>query len=288
MGLFDFNLLKKLSFSSFFKYEKRSKVLIKNTYQTNNFISSSQVANDIIKRLSQYRQNNLINIISKAETNIKGTNIKSPESEWLGPFIDYSKDISNEKLQNIWSEILKGKMNNKNTSIRTLSVLRNMHTSEAHLANQFLNYKIGDFIYYEEGKMPSNFPIYSKISLLLEIGLIQARGVFTIIERSENILSKPMIFPFFAPNRGYLGHYCGYSLFFDFPPNETTIHIPSIVLSEAGKEISQFVEQQVDNEYLSYVSKFLKSKNLQLKRIKQPKFFTVKDLKSPPPVENIN
>ena len=260
MGLFDFNILKKLSFGSLFKYEKKSLSLVKNTHQTNLLlINNSQVAKNIIRSLPQSRQNNLINIISKAEENIKckDKSIKSPEPEWLGPFIDYSKDVSDKKLQNIWSEILEGKINNKNTSIRTLSVLRNISSSEAILFNRFLKYKIGKFIYYEENKMPASFPTFDEISLLLEIGLVkQMINVVTII--------KPQIPDIRV---GILGVYYDYLLFVHFKPKQTEVKIPSVFLSNAGIELSHFVNHQRDSVYLSCLSTFLKSRNLQLKAV---------------------
>ena len=157
-----------------------------------------------------------------------------------------------------------------------MSVLKNISSSEANLFKQFLRYKIGDFVYYEKGKMPIEFPKYSEISLLLEIGLIQRTEVFTQIIPSQKINNPPF---YYAPNKGYLGNHCEYVLFFDFPTDKTVITIPSIVFSKAGIEISQFVKHKINNEYLSLVSQFLKSQNLQLKKIKNIR--TNKGLKTP-------
>lgn len=299
MSFFDFNLAKikdltlKVKSLLKVKIEKnvdKSTSLVKSTGQTNIILANNSLAKELIKSLSKSRQDNVGKIIEQTQKNIEveasEKKITQPEAEWLGPFLDNCKDIHAKDLQDIWSKILQGKINGKNnTSIRTMSVLKNISSSEANLFNQLLTYKIGDFVYYEEGKIPREFPTYSEISLLLEIGLIQIRDVLTIIKRSQDVLSEEAfnLSPFFAPNKGYLGRYCGYILFFDFPPNKTTITIPSIVFSKAGREISQFVRHQIDDEYLSYISNFLKSKNLQLKKIKIPnredleKFFNIEN-----------
>lgn len=297
MGLFDFNLAKKIALKlgsifnfKFEKHENKSTSLFKSTNSTNLFfLGDSPLARDIITRLPESRRENVNCIISQAEKNIQAEhkNVKCPEPEWLGPFLDSCKDIHEKDLQDIWSKILQGKINGRqNSSIRTMSVLKNMSFLEANLFKQFLRYKVGDFVYYEEGKMPEEFPIYSKISLLLEVGVIQISGVLTKIDRSQNVLPKEAFNnpSFFAPNRGYLGNYCGYLLFFDFPPDKKIVTIPSIVLSKAGMEISQFVKHQINDEYLSCLSQFLKSKNLQLKKIKIPK--TSKDLEQFVNIEN--
>ena len=289
MGFFDFNLIKSFTLKlksifnfKFERHESKSQIVAKTVNQYNFPIIDSPLARELIENLPKSRKDNVAKIISNAQksTETKTNNtIKPPETEWLGPFLDSCKDIHAKDLQDIWSKILEGKINGtQNSSVRTMSVLKNMSSVEANLFKQFLKYKIGDFVYYEEGKMPEEFPIYSKISLLSEIGLIQIRGVSTIIERSQNVLPKEMFnYPqLFVPNRGYLGIYCGYLLFFDFPPDKKIVTIPSIVLSKAGIEISQFVKYQINDEYLSCLSRFLKSKNLQLKKIKVSK--TPKDI----------
>ncbi len=257
MGNFDFNFLKKLRFNSIFKYEKSQITTQNNLFLLNN----SNEAKDIIKKLSQARKNNLINIFSGAEKNIedeyKSKNIKPPKSDWLGQFIDHSKDISNNKLQTIWSEILEGQMSNKNTSVRTLSVLRNISSSEANLFNRFLNYKIERFVYYEENKMPSGFLSFDEISLLLEIGLVRQMNVSRIIRPSFK-------------NIGVLGIYYDYFLYIPFKSKKTEIRIPCVWLSSAGIELSEFVKPERDHEYLSCLSQCLKANNLQLKAIILP------------------
>ena len=107
--------------------------------------------------------------------------------------------------------------------------------------------------------MPKGFPTFDEISLLLEIGLVkQMSNVVMIIRPVMN-------------NIGILGMYYGYLLYVSFKPGQKEIKIPSVCLSKAGIELSQFVNHERDNRYLSCLSQFLKSKNLQLKAISIPK-----------------
>ena len=268
MGFVDFSIFKRFNWSSLFKYEKhenKSKIVAQNIHQPIILLNDSPLAREILTNLPKSRQDNVKKIISDAQQNTeKNTEIKPPEPEWLGPFLDNCKDVCSEDLQKIWSRILQGKINKKNnTSIRTMSILNKINSSEALLFDRFLKYNIEGFVYYEENKMPTGFLTFDEISLLLEIGLVkQMSNIVTII--------KPKIL---RPNIrvSILGVYYDYLLFVYFQPEQTEVRIPSVRLSKAGIELSQFVNHQKDNAYLSCLSKFLKSKNLQLKAVTQQK-----------------
>ena len=272
LRLCDLSIVKKiiLIFNSLFKYEKhesKSNVSIQNMNQTNIHLHDHQLVKEIVAYLPKSRRGNVEKIISDAQQNIdkeNHTKITPPEHEWLGPFLDNCKDVCSEDLQKIWSKLLHGKINRKsNTSIRTMSVLNKINSSEASLFNRFLKYRIGDYVYYEENKMPSNFPLFDKISLLFEIGLVnQMNNIVTIIK--SKVISPHI-------RVGVLGVYYDYLLFVNFQPEQTEVRIPSVRLSKAGVELSQFVNHQKDNAYLSCLSKFLKSKGLQLKSTPQIK-----------------
>ena len=146
--------------------------VIKQTFVNQNIVLGDTLAKELITNLPKSRQNNVTNIITQAEENIQSENenIKCPEPEWFGPFLDNCKDVRSEDLQKIWSKVFTWKklMEKNDTSIRTMSVLSKINSSEANLFNRFLKYKIGRFIYYKENKMPIGFPTFDEISLLLE------------------------------------------------------------------------------------------------------------------------
>ena len=228
--MFDFNLIKKftLKVKSLFKYEKhedKSKSLLRSTVQTNVFImENNPLVKEVLISLPKSRQDNVLNIIKKThqivDSEVKANSkIKPPETEWLGPFLDHCKDVRSEDLQDIWSKILSGKMNRKNnTSIRTMSVLSKINSSEAKLFNQFLKYRIEHYVYYESNKMPADFLTFSEISLLLEADLVkQMVNVGSVIK------------PFRSEFRiGFLGSYYGYLLFVDFKSEQKEVRIPSV------------------------------------------------------------
>lgn len=294
MVFFDFNLLKKftLKLKSFFKYEKHEKninqsVINQSIVNQSILISCDSLGRELIERLPESRQANVKKIVSQAEESTQKENVKinPPEPEWFGPFLDSCKDVRSEDIQKLWSKILQGKINGKrNTSIRTMSLLSKMNSSEVHFFNQFLKYMIRDsmghtplnnFIYYEKYKNEIFFSI-DQISLFLEIGLITQ----TVNEQ----IIRPTIFINNHETRvGVLGLYYDYILFVYFNPIQTHLLIPAIFLSKTGLELSKFVNYKgVDMEvrskgYLSYFSKFLKTQGFQLKALSRKKCNTLRN-----------
>ena len=255
MSIFDFDILKIIK-NIFFRPEKSQHPQI--TIYNNH---GSIITNNISKDISRKREDNLNNIISKTtQTDYK----RYPGPEWFGPFIEYAKDISEEYLQKMWSDILVGKMNNKDTSIRTMSTLSQINSSEARLFYKLLKYNISGRIYYEEGQMPKDFPSFDEISILFEAGLLkQVNDVAMCIKNQVS-----------TPTTGIIGFYYGYKLSVDFPHQKTEIKIPAIFLSKAGQELSRFVQHSIDEEYLFCLSRFLKTRgNYHLQKINEKDTF---------------
>ena len=269
LGL-NFHFSMKSIFKSLFKYEKhenRSELSTQNITQNNIIVlQDNQIAKEVINSLPKSRQKNVSDIISDAERKLPktddGQKNEIPEPSWLGNFIDSCKDVYEEDLQSIWSDILSRKVNKRqNTSVRTMSILKNITSSDANLFHRFLKYKINGFVYYQEGKMPQDFPTFDEISLLLEIGLV--KQMINVVQ----IVRFIPIHQFGLDKFGYIGEYYGYILFVHFNAKEREIKIPGAFLSTAGVELSHFVNHRRDNNYLSCLSKFLKSRNLQLKGV---------------------
>ena len=289
MGFCDCNFVKiknyfTLKIKSFFKYEKHeqniNQSVINQTVINQPILLDDKSVRELIKSLSKSRQNNATKIISKAQENIEtesNEKINPPESEWFGPFLDNCKDVCSEDLQNIWSKILQGKINGKNnTSIRTMSILSKMNSSEAHFFKRFLKYMIksydsystlSNFMYYEERKMPGGFPLVGQISSFREIGLITQ-------EINKQIIEPRATFKNLETRASILGSYYDYTLLVHFKPNQTHLVIPALFLSQAGVELSKFVSHKSNKAYLSCLSKYLKTQGFQLKALSSHKQYT--------------
>ena len=278
------NLKLKSIFNNVFdiKFEKsvdKSTSSVTVTGQNNIIFTNIPFAKESIKKQPKSIQSNVVNIIKQTQKNIEteelDRKITSPEPEWFGPFLDNCKNVSSKDLQKLWSKILQGKVNGKNnTSIRTMSILSKMNSSEAYLFNRFLKYMIksdnsnltlSNFMYHEERKMPGGFPIISQISAFREIGLITQEVNKHIIEPRAHFKNLKV---------GILGSYYDYTLLVHFKPNQTYLVIPVLFLSQAGVELSKFVSHKSDKAYLSCLSKYLKTQGYQLKALSSHKQYT--------------
>jgi len=141
-----------------------------------------------------------------------------------------------------------------------MSILKTINSSEAKLFERFSKYIISGFVYYQPSKMPDNFLTFSEMSLLTEIGLIHQVNHHPALRTNPGIIID-------NPDIGFLGYYCGYLLYVFWTPKKTSLSIPCVPLSKVAIELSRFVNQQKekDDAYLSCLSRFIKSQNLQLK-----------------------
>lgn len=142
-------------------------------YQDGNVLVDTTSADELIKRTGNRllftemrKQQNIDAIISQTYDKLeKEENVTSEpvDRDWLFNFFDIVGNISDEKIQEIWSSILAGEIKFPHTyTLRTLNTLKNISTYEANLFE-----KIIPFIFYEH----ENPFLYNNIEILKEYGL---------------------------------------------------------------------------------------------------------------------
>lgn len=129
------------------------------------------------------QEKNIENVIEMTAEDIKNSTEVSDESvdsTWIYRFFDAVKDIDSEDIQRIWSKILSKEIENPNsTSLRTLGILRNLSTKEAHAFENIMPYIInmdsGDtYLVSSDSELLVSFNISTSDYLLLDgCGLIQ-------------------------------------------------------------------------------------------------------------------
>ena len=71
-----------------------------------------------------------------------------PDPDWIARFFDGAQDVSSEELQKLWGRILAGEVKSPGqTSLRTLSILRDMTQSEAQDFSKLTRFRIITFIF---------------------------------------------------------------------------------------------------------------------------------------------
>jgi len=86
------------------------------------------------------------------------------DEDWLTRFFNIGEDITNEYMQNLWSQILAGEIEKPNSySLRTLETLKNISSKEASLFNKFTKICFslnGDKLIFKDRDFLKKFEIY--------------------------------------------------------------------------------------------------------------------------------
>lgn len=143
---------------------------------------------------NQMKQKNIEDINEKAaEIMVTEEEVSNDplDEDWITRFFDYAEDVSDEDMQNLWSQILAGEVKKPGSfSMRALSILRSISKNEAELFRRASKYMIhaGKSKFLFTGKATDvldGFDIFYKdILLLREIGILSSA------ENSGFIVSK--------------------------------------------------------------------------------------------------
>ena len=70
-----------------------------------------------------------------------------PDPDWTARYFDYVQDVTSDDLKKLWARILAGEVESPGrTSLRTLSILRDMSQRDARMFHAMMEYVISDFI----------------------------------------------------------------------------------------------------------------------------------------------
>ncbi len=97
-----------------------------------------------LANLETIHQKNINQITEKALKNLheSGKPIdQQVDTDWVRKYFNFSQDISNEEMQNIWSKVLSGEfIRNGSYSYKTMSILANMRQDDANLFSRICGY----------------------------------------------------------------------------------------------------------------------------------------------------
>ena len=201
------------------------------------------------------RQSNIASVVREAAAALGSKEVPEhePDPDWTARFFDCVQDVSSEDMQKLWSQVLSGEVESPGrTSLRTLDILKNMTSGDAHVFQDVCNYVIDDFILNSnEIKMVHQELPYGKLLSLQDAGLINATPMlvkkFTIDEPSCETFSmyQNILLRISAKNK----------LSFD---------VPDFLLTSAGKELYRFAKCEPNMDYLKAFSRFLRSEGCEL------------------------
>ena len=200
------------------------------------------------------RQANIASVVRGAAVELgdKEAPDREPDPDWTARFFDDVQDVSSKELQQIWSKILAGEVESPGrTSIRTLSILKNMSRKDAEMFSTLSRYFIDDIIHDESLSALTDSNLAFFVIKIAELGLVHgAMDVYKDITLGSD--GKKTLLN------------CDNVLIVEGEPGKT-IEIYGNVLTGPGKEIVQFCTTEADPEYFRHFAKFLNQHDCMLK-----------------------
>lgn len=178
-----------------------------------------------------------------------------PDPDWTARFFDGAQDVSSEYLQRLWGKILAGEIKSPGqTSLHTLSILRNMTQQEAKDFSDLMRFRISRSIFIEGiSRVDKRFD--HLIVHFSHIGLLGGFGAYENVTLGDN--GKRVV------------KHCSHALIIEGPSNFNlgpTIMDHTRLITFAGLEIAKLCQhQEPDMTYLSHFARFLTEKNCKLK-----------------------
>lgn len=178
------------------------------------------------------------------------------EQDWTMRFFNCVEDVSNEKMQEIWSKILAGEVKKTGSfSMRTLETLKNISQKEAEMFKKLmpflLNYN-GVIFLLNDDEINRKYKVYyGEILILEDCGLISSNGSVTIKitvsgDNGANIYNNNCLLKISKTSE-----------------KEEKISVGIYKLTQAGKELFEILNSDSnDNYFMDFVDKlFNKNKN---------------------------
>ena len=206
-----------------------------------------------------YRAHNFLSVAKKADKIYAKMEHSESENtqhdfDWFMRFYEIVGNISDEKIQSIWANIMAGEINSPQSySLKTIDILKNLGKKEAKLFTEILTYcvSMGNNIFLPKyAEYLAKYDVkYSQIMLLSEMDLIynDASIVVNILaEKQEKIIfiNQGKILTFKSPNEDVM-----------------KIEIRQFPLTEVGKELATLVPSTLSDERFMEFAKIIKHEN---------------------------
>ena len=221
-------------------------------------VVESNIVRKAVRFQAEKRVRNIQAIAGHAAEELKDKEVPDhdPDPDWIARFFDGAQDVSSEELQKLWAKILAGEVKSPGqTSLRTLSILRNMTQKEAQDFLNLMHYRIWTFILKKEVSKVLGERSINLITHFSDIGLLRGFGV------SPNLIIQ---------DDWTLTHeHCGYILRIVGQPGQQldTVLTPynTSLITAAGLELAQLCQhQEPDITYLSHFARLLAEQNCKL------------------------
>ena len=205
------------------------------------------------------RLSNVQSVVERAAGLLDGKEVSDhkPDSDWSDRFFDDAQNVSSEDLQTIWARILAGEVESPGrTSLRTLSILKDMTQEEARQFHRLMEFRIGNYLIVKFAEEVSGESLGYIILSIEEIGLFHPSMTAHVqINVSDG---KP-----------YTDEHHGYMLVIEGPPEQSLSLSPNpietTVLTKSGMELAEFCSHEPNEAYLKHFARSVGTRKCVLK-----------------------
>ena len=204
-----------------------------------------------------------------------------PDHDWTARFFSYIQDVSSEEMQSLWAKVLAGEIERPgSTSIRTLSILRNLDKATATLFKRLCSACVSirpDGKSFLDARVPSlggnpasntlekyGFS-FDSLNVLNEHGLVisdyNSWKDFRVCIKATVIKSRVVRIPF-----SFQG--CHWVLKSTVQSDaDQEFKLSGVALTRAGRELSRIVDLEPMEVFTQDLVKFFESKRLQMTEV---------------------
>ena len=159
--------------------------LVSADYPIEGELDIAETVSQRIRFQEEKKQRNIGAVVGQAAEELEGKEVQDhePDHDWTARFFNEVQDVSSEEMRVLWARILAGEVERPgNTSIQTLSILRNMARRDAELFVKFCGFcwnigRVTPLIYDVESEIYTNHGInFDALWHLESLGLIRANA----------------------------------------------------------------------------------------------------------------
>lgn len=234
------------------------------------------------------RQRNIHKVVLLAAEKLGDKEVPNhePDHDWTARFFNEVKDVSSEEMQLLWAKVLAGQVERPgNTSLRTLSILKNLDQSTAELFRKLcstcvsLRLKSGEGQYQLlDARVPSldGEPSQNALSKYgLSFNVLNVLNEHGLIISDYNSLSSGYMScilrrPSTEEPLSLVVHFTYQGQSWILSPIKDPIkkfELSGVALTKSGMELSDIVDVEPMEEYTQDLERFLERKNLKMFKI---------------------
>ena len=186
------------------------------------------------------------------------------EDDWISHFFEKCRNISDQDMQRLWSNLLSGEANKPGSySKRTLELVSTLDKYEAHLFTSLCSFAISEgglvplILNYEDEIYAKKGINFSSLNHLEAIGLVKFNDVTGFV--IKDFAKEDVI------------HYHGIPIHFKFKQESgNTLKIGNILLTQAGQQLALVCGAQINREFVNYIIEHYKKKGIEVTTQKTP------------------